>query len=47
MPDAIRVIKSREDEMGRACRMHGRDVKPVHNSFWKTCREETSHKIWV
>jgi hypothetical protein len=35
----IRVIKSREVEMGGACAMHGRDEKCVQNFDRKTRRE--------
>jgi len=34
-PNIIKVIKSRRNERGGACSMHGTDEKCIHNFGWK------------
>jgi hypothetical protein len=36
----------KENEMGRACRKHGREGKLIQGLTAKTCSKETTWKTW-
>ena len=45
--DIIRMLKYKEDEMGRACGMYGGEEKCMQSVGGETRKKQTAWKIWI